>query len=115
MHPEAYAAARAAECAADQGKFWSYHQSLFRDTKWEDDPSEFIAIAKATRVPDLEGFGDCVSKEEPVPAIEADVAAVNELGARGTPALYLNGRPLLDPPTLSALSARIRRLSDRAG
>ncbi len=113
-HQAAYPAARAAECAALQGSFDRYHRSLFQDTSWQKDSTEFVAIARAVDVPDLGVFEECAAESGPVPTIEADIALAAAVGARGTPTLFINGEPIADLPTASWLAERIRRLSREA-
>ena len=89
IHENAYPAARAVECAANQGRFWEFHDRLFNDPNWLGDVFQRFAIE--TGVPDLAEFQECALEIEPVPTIEADIAAAEILGARGTPTFLING------------------------
>jgi len=61
MHPNAPAAAVAAECAGDQGRFWELHDRLFEtQEQWavEDVNDEILALAAAVEL-DLAIFEPC--------------------------------------------------------
>ncbi|NNF11852.1 MAG: DsbA family protein [Gemmatimonadetes bacterium] len=109
-HDRAYPAARAAECAGDQGNFWAFHSLLYSDDGWlsGDSTVEFLALAERVGVPDMERFQACVENEESVPAIEADKLAAAELGFTGTPSFLVNGQrhrgaAIFDPNTFQRL------------
>jgi protein-disulfide isomerase len=88
-HQYAYKVARAAECAAHQGRFWEYHRELFRDENWIGDA--IVRFAENAGVQDLALFRACFEEEGPVPAIEGDIAAALEVGGYGTPTIVVNG------------------------
>lgn len=100
IHPNAFAAARAAEAAGLQGKFWEMHDALYESTKWAQwtnakdplplfeqyarelslDTSRFTSDLKSTKVNDM---------------INADVDAFNATKTEtATPAFFLNGTRL---------------------
>ena len=90
-HPLAHPAARAAECAAGQGKFEEFHTWLYRDVEWMANPrGRFTRIAAEIGIPDSIGFETCVDDLAPVAEIERDVKAVKELGGTGTPTILVN-------------------------
>lgn len=92
MHQNAMIAAEAARCAADQGKFWQYHDALFADqTKLTS------AGLKATAGKlglDQKQFDQCLDQNKHLAAIEGDIAAGKQAGVTGTPAFFINGRPV---------------------
>lgn len=91
-HEYAYSAARAAECASDQGRFAEYHNALF------DQPDllgEWEAIAQEVGVSDAQRFAACIADTAPHPAIERDVRDVATIDPRGTPTVVINGLYLL--------------------
>ncbi len=92
IHPNAQAAAEAAVCAQDQGAFWALHDLMFeeQDTLGVDDLKD-----KAERAGlDAEAFAACMEAEDTPGRVEADRRAGIEVGVNGTPALFVNGRPL---------------------
>jgi protein-disulfide isomerase len=90
IHPFAYAAARASECAAAQGRFAPFRDALYRQQD-SIGVKRFARFAAEVNVPDIGRFTRCSLSKEPVATIDADIAAARELGARGTPTLLVNG------------------------
>jgi protein-disulfide isomerase len=91
-HPNARPAAEAAACAGEQGKFWPYHDRLFADqTKLTDADLKKTAADLGL---DAAKFGACVDSHKYKSAIDADVAAGQDVGVDGTPAFFVNGRLL---------------------
>jgi len=88
-HNLAYPAARAAECAGEQDRFWPFHRELLGNPDWIGNAMTDFAINAG--IQDMDAFEDCLEDESPVPAIDADLAAATELGARGTPTILING------------------------
>ena len=105
LHPNALAAAHAAEAAGLQGKFWEMHGQLYRGQKsWEnsrDAPARFASYARALGL-DAERFARDVNGEEVDRRVVADHERARSLGVDGTPTFFVNGRRL--PP--SAIGGR---------
>lgn len=89
-HRFAYPAARAAECAAQQGRFEAFHDVVYAQQDFIG-VKTFAEMASEADVPDLHLFETCANNTEPVPSIEADIAKAIELGGNGTPTLVVNG------------------------
>jgi len=91
-HPNARPAAEAAACAGDQGKFWAYHDRLFANQSRLD-----TADLKQHAVEiglDATKFDACVDGHTSKTRVDADIRAAEEVGVNGTPAFFINGRPL---------------------
>ena len=88
-HPRAYAAAHAAEAAADQGAFWAMHDALFADQGRLEDPHLW---ARAERLGlDLARF-DADRRDEAVAArITADFRGGVRAGVPTTPTMFFDG------------------------
>ncbi|MDE2877271.1 MAG: thioredoxin domain-containing protein [Gemmatimonadota bacterium] len=79
-HHLAYRAARAAECAAVQGKFEAFHTWLYGDAEWMANPrGRFASFAAQIGMPDIERFESCLDDLSPVASIERDIVAATEL------------------------------------
>ncbi len=92
IHPRARPAAEAAACAAEQGKFWEYHDQLFENqTKLSDDDLKAYAAAVGL---DAATFAACYTTTAHKADVDADIAAGNAAGVTGTPAFFINGRLL---------------------
>src|SRR5215470_7417980 len=91
MHTDARPAAEAAGCAAEQGKFWEYHEKLMAAKDLS--PANLQTMATELGV-DKKKFEDCYAAEKFKGDIEKDVKAGEEAGVNGTPAFFINGRML---------------------
>jgi protein-disulfide isomerase len=91
-HPGAFPAARAACCAAEQGRFWEYHRNLMT-APGSFDAADLAARASALGL-DVGPFGACVASSRHDSAIRASLREGQELGVNGTPAYFINGRML---------------------
>jgi protein-disulfide isomerase len=92
LHPQAREAAKAAQCANDQGKFWAYHDKLYAN---EPDASlEKLKKFAADVGLDIPAFERCLSSGKYQSKIQKDVEEGRRLGVTGTPAFFINGRLL---------------------
>ena len=88
-HPHALAAAKAAEAAGEQGRFWEMHHRLYqRQTQLEDRDLLEHAHAIGLDVPRFER--ELTARTHEV-RIREDLASVTQSGAKGTPSLFING------------------------
>lgn len=88
------AAANAAFCAADQGKFWKMHDWLYANQSVTESPDAFttdrlLKIGEAAGM-DMATFTPCVQNGTHVAAIQAEQKAL-PAGVTGTPTLMVNG------------------------
>lgn len=111
IHPHAWAAALASECAAEQGRFEQYHDELFARQD-EIGARRWMDLAVSAGVPDTVAFSSCMARELPAARIRADVALGDALGVTGTPTVFLNGsrvRAGVSPERLARLVAEAAR------
>ncbi len=97
IHPEAIVAAVAAQCAADQGKYWQYHDKVFReqDNRGDDVVRFKVADLKkwgADLRLDTAAFNQCVDSARYTDEVSKDYADGNGIGIQGTPTFFINGR-----------------------
>jgi len=97
IHPDATAAAMAAQCDADQGKYWEYHDRIFREQdKGTDDVVRFKAadLKKWGAAIRLDGaaFNACVDSARYQDEVAKDYADGIAVGIQGTPTFFINGR-----------------------
>lgn len=94
---ESRQAANASMCAAEQGRFWDYHDILtanfqganqghFRDRR-------LIAFAETLGL-DMGQFEPCFEANRYRSQIEADLAEGRQLGVTGTPSVFVNGEQI---------------------
>jgi protein-disulfide isomerase len=115
QHQYAYPAARAAECAHAQGRFWEYHRLLYSEDNWLGDA--FVRMASEAGVNDIATFEACVWDETPVQQIQTDIAAAEALGGRGTPTIIVNGMMLgsaRDSLAIEGMILKVVRAADGA-
>jgi protein-disulfide isomerase len=91
-HAHAPKASEAALCAKDQGKYWEMHEKLFENQTAIEVPS-LKEYAKALGL-DTAKFDECLDKGAKAKDVEADLEAGKKVGVTGTPAFFVNGRPL---------------------
>jgi formate-nitrite transporter family protein len=88
-HPHALAAAKAAEAAAEQGRFWEMHDRLYRrQTELADADLERHARELGL---DVDRFRRSLGDQAHEVRIREDLASASQSGARGTPSLFING------------------------
>jgi len=87
IHPMATPAALAAECAAEQGKFWEYHDIVYNSNaalstenlkKWAADLSL-----------DTTKFNSCLDSQKYLDKVKADLQEGLTAGIRGTPGFLI--------------------------
>lgn len=87
IHPNARIAAIGSECAAEQGKFWEYHDYIFEQTTTgaEIAKSELAGIAQAAGVANIAAFTTCLDSGKHDAKVDGDTADAQAAGGRGTP------------------------------
>ncbi len=99
-HQHANEAARAAEAAARQGKFWQMHDLLYREqADWHDKPDVlplFFGFAKTIGC-DVERFKKDFDSETVAAVIKADQEEGTKLGVKNTPTVFLNNAMVAVP------------------
>ncbi len=91
-HLEARPAAEASECAAEQNKFWEFHDGLFENQEGLGNILYF-ELAKNLEL-DVEQFQYCFSSRKYKDKVESDYQAGIQNGVKGTPGNFINGTPL---------------------
>jgi protein-disulfide isomerase len=86
-------ASRASFAAAKHGKFWAFHDAVFT-FGGRFGPEDLAEIAKKLGIPraDLEA---AMTSEQHDRSIEADLQLGTSLMVDGTPAYFINGRPII--------------------
>jgi protein-disulfide isomerase len=90
FHPNAMPAAIAARAAGEQGKFWEMHDKIFADQQHMDRPT-YEKYAQELSL-NMGKFKAALDAEKGKEAIQEDAAAGGKIGARGTPAFFINGK-----------------------
>ncbi len=103
MHPEACAAAVAADCADKQGRFWEMHDALFAN-QGSLARKTYLKAAKDLAL-DLGTFEACLADPAANAAVKAATAAGVPLGVSGTPSFFVNGRVMSGAQPIEVLRA----------
>ncbi len=92
IHPQAFKAAEAGHCAAEQGKFWELHDQMFGNQQALQ-PDSLKKYAADIGL-DATKFNACLDSSKYAERVRNGVAAGSSLGVNSTPTLYINGRLL---------------------
>jgi len=84
LHPSARRAAEAGQCAAEQGKFWEYHDQIFANQKALA-PSDLSTYARNQGL-DVPRFQSCLLEGKTSAKVAQDLSEARRLGLTGTPA-----------------------------
>ncbi|PJA47144.1 hypothetical protein CO172_03020 [Candidatus Uhrbacteria bacterium CG_4_9_14_3_um_filter_36_7] len=95
-HSLAVSAAIAAQCAANQGGFWNYHDALFQNQVILTE-NQFVEIAKQQGMK-IDVFEACYQKKEPLAILEQNRQEALELGITSTPTLFIGKERLVGSP-----------------
>ena len=97
--------AEAAECAADQGAFWEFHDLLFDAAP--TGKGQMAGFAEQLGL-DAEAFSQCFESGGYREAVEDQTREAFGLGFRGTPSFMINDTPLAGPPTFNLLMSLVQ-------
>ncbi|WP_337862477.1 DsbA family protein [Nitrososphaera sp.] len=87
-------AAEASYCAAEQGKYWEYHDKVFRSYDFENNvniltPARLQEFAADIKVPDINGFSKCLESRRYTDVVEQNQDLAVKLGLKGTPSFIV--------------------------
>lgn len=106
-------AAEAAACAADQGKYWEMHDTIYANQFGENEGAyskkRLKAMAAAIGL-DTEQFNSCFDDRQHKDAIAAEQEQGLELGVSSTPTLFLNGERITWTGKYEDLKAELDRV-----
>lgn len=106
QHPRAADAARAAEAAYQQGRFWEYHDLLFAEDVPEYSIEDLRGYAREAGL-DLPAFDAYLASPESQERLERRLAHARGLGVRVTPTTIIGDRRLDRRPQYPELTALV--------
>jgi predicted DsbA family dithiol-disulfide isomerase len=104
FHHYAFKAAQAAVIAQQQGKFWEYHDRLFAARDLSVDALKKMAGEAGLKQKE---FNQSLDSDATRAAVEKDIQDAKQLGVRGTPTFFVNGKILRGAATLATLMRAI--------
>ena len=87
IHKQARDAAEASECAADQDKFWPYHDKIFDNPK-RLEPKHLKEYAGEVGL-NLRQFNQCFNGKKYAKRVQEDIDAAKSLDINGTPGFII--------------------------
>jgi len=117
FHPQAMAAARAARCAGEQGKFWEMRGQLMRNANLLS--PAYIAKTAADLKLDAKDFAGCTASGKYDAEIQAETSEGAKIGVGGTPTFVigrttpnsLEGPMIVGALPYAVFDAKLRELS----
>lgn len=118
MHPNAPMAARAAESAGAQGKFWEMHDELYEhQDEWantSDPKAKFAEYATEIGL-DAAKFATDLDNPELLGHIASDKKEGEAVGVNYTPYFLLNGQKITNPQNETEFNALVENALQNAG
>lgn len=107
--PGATMTALAAECAADQGMFWPYHDRVFQMTRASQQTAatydELVGYA-STMGMDVNTFKTCLSSQQHRDTVSKSLAQAQDMKLQYTPSIIV-GETLMQDSSYGAIAAEI--------
>lgn len=111
LGPASIVAADAAECANDQGKFWDFHDYLYKNQPDESNTAMYNTdtLTQAAISLGMNGdqFRQCLDNKADDSKAQADLADGQKVGVQGTPTFYIDGQQLVGAQPYDAFKAVI--------
>lgn len=106
LGPASTVAADAAECANNQGKFWAFHDYMYKNQPPESDTSMYTndnltQIAGQLGM-DTNTFSSCLNDKQTDAKAQTDLTDGQKAGVSGTPTIFVNGIPVVGAQPYSA-------------
>lgn len=123
LGPESTRASEAAECAADQDRFWDYHDLLFLRQGAENSGAfssghlKDFARELEDAYPDfdVDAFDSCLDSGRKGAVVEASTSAAADAGISQTPSFLINGKLLTGAQGIDVFRQAIQQATDAAG
>ena len=105
---ESVNAALAARAAQEQGKFWEYHDLLYKTQAQGFSEGRLVDIADQTGL-DVKQFRSSLESGSNEPAVRADFQEGQQRGVSGTPTFVINGKTLVGLQPLSVFERIVEK------
>lgn len=104
---DSWKSARAGRAAADQGKFWQFHDAIYADqpdTNSGDMTDEFLAGIAGDIGLDVKKFNKDLHSDKYTDDIKTDFDEGQSLGVSAAPSFFINGIPLVGAQAKAAFT-----------
>lgn len=113
FHPYARQAAEAALAANAQGKFWEFHDQLFKNQQ-KLERTDLEAFAKDLGL-NVTRFKQALDDKSYAEQVASDIKLGEQAAVDGTPTMFVNGARVDNPLSFETLSSLIERALQRTG
>ncbi len=112
FHPAAKPAALASECANEQGKFWEFHDLVFKDQakitgQTPEGTTQALKNFAASLNLNTSQFNSCLDSAKYKANVDKDQQEGATAGVNGTPTFFINGMSLVGAQPYSAFKTII--------
>jgi len=116
FHSNAQKAAEAAECAYRQGKFWEYHDLLYKNGQGDGTGlatvdlkkyADGLGLNKGTLGFGTNKFNTCLDSGAAAAVVAQDIKDGQSVGVNGTPTFFINGKQLVGAQPTAAFDQAI--------
>ena len=116
FHAGSDIAAQAAECARDQGQFWTYHDLLFNNSAAGVDVGKPDTLKKLASQIGLDSgaFNQCLDTQSKKEVVESQIEEGKSLGVTGTPTFFIAGQKLVGAQPLGVFKNVIKSKMEAA-
>ncbi len=100
-----------AQCAGEQGKFWVMHDKLYQNQSdtLGNDFAQLLTLGQSINL-DETTFRDCLIKQKYLSKIKKNMQSSLDLGIKGTPTFFINGKEYVGELSESQLEEIIKEL-----
>ncbi len=98
-------------CAREQGKFWEFHDRIFREPPKDPTGADIMKVGYQVGI-DTNVMKNCMTSTAMRKQVQTQIEEAHRLGVTGTPKIFINGRLL---PKLASLTAVLRTEAERLG
>jgi protein-disulfide isomerase len=110
IHPDAYKAAIASECADEQGLFWELHDAMFQNQPITGVGLDAIStMAASIDGLDVDALNECIASDKYADEVQKDMTDATSYGVTGTPTFFINGVRLVGAQPLTSFTAIIEQ------
>ena len=115
---ESHQAANASMCAAEQGRFWDYHDMLFANWNGENEGAfidkRLVAFAESLGL-NMDRFDTCFETNTYESEITADYTRGLQYGVEGTPTVFVNGELVVPQPRVPSYTDLVTKIEEILG